>query len=188
MIRDTMHLDYFAYGSNLHPARLGARVPSAKLLGVAEWPGRALVFHKRSVDGSAKCTVVAGLKSRRVFGAVFRFEAAEKVLLDRAEGLGSGYEEEWERLPVGGRSQSVFCYVASPGWVDPGLRPYHWYKRLVLAGARYHGFPADYIAAIEAVESIDDPDRDRRVRNERRVQECGGGFSRDSGAGNINRG
>jgi len=161
-----MHLHYLAYGSNLHPARLGVRVPSAQLVGMAELPGRAMVFHKRSIDGSAKCTLAPGVESQRVFGAVFRIESGERALLDRAEGLGRGYDEMWERLPVGGRSQEVFYYVASPDWVDPGLRPYHWYKRLVLAGARYQGFPADYIAAIAAVESVDDPDPDRRGLNE----------------------
>jgi hypothetical protein len=167
-----MHLHYLAYGSNLHPARLGARVPSAQLVGVAELPGRTLVFHKRSIDGSAKCTVAPGRASQRVHGAVFRLEAAEKALLDRAEGLGLGYDEEWERLSVGSRSTRVFYYVASPEYLDPDLRPYHWYRNLVLAGARHHRFPAEYIAAIEAIESADDPDSDRCVQNEALLREC----------------
>lgn len=179
MCRNAMHLHYFAYGSNLHPVRLGARVPSAKLVGIAELPGRSLRFRKRSVDGSAKCTVGPGRTSERVLGAVFRLDAGEKPLLDRAEGLGSGYDLVREYLPVCGRSREVFYYIAAPDHIDAALQPYHWYKRLVLAGARYHAFPEDYSAAIEEVPSVDDPDHKRRTANEQLLQECRGGFSLD---------
>jgi gamma-glutamylcyclotransferase len=167
-----MQIHYFAYGSNLHPVRLGARVPSAELLGVAELPGHELRFCKRSVDASAKCTVSPGRESQQVFGAVFRIGEREKVLLDRAEGLGSGYSEASERLAVAGRPLDVFYYVAEVAYVDPDLQPYHWYKQLVLAGARYHGFPDRYVAWIESVESMDDPDAARRAANEALVRDC----------------
>lgn len=167
-----MNLHYFAYGSNLHPLRLGARVPSAELLGVAVLPGRELRFCKRSVDGSAKCTVGPGRESQRVLGAVFRIAQHEKALLDKAEGLGSGYAEAWERLVVDGGSLNVFYYVAEAAHVDPDLRPYHWYKQLVLAGARYHEFAPGYVGAIESVESVEDPDAERRAANEARVRDC----------------
>ena len=34
---------------------------------------------------------------------------------------------------------------------DPSLTPYDWYKAFVLAGAREHGLPQDYVAALDAV-------------------------------------
>ncbi|TNF88372.1 MAG: gamma-glutamylcyclotransferase, partial [Gammaproteobacteria bacterium] len=40
-------LYYFAYGSNMSPARLQARVPSARPLGVYRLKGHRLSFHKR---------------------------------------------------------------------------------------------------------------------------------------------
>ena len=176
MSRNAMHLHYLAYGSNLHPVRLGARVPSARLIGVAELPGRTLRFRKRSVDASAKCTVAPGRTSERVVGAVFRIDVAEKPLLDQAEGLGNGYDLVRECLPVSGRSREVFYYVAAPDHIDADLQPYYWYKQLVLAGARYHAFPADYIAAIEAVRSVGDPDHARRTANEALLHECRSGL------------
>lgn len=52
--------------------------------------------------------------------------------------------------------------VPSPTYIStnkpPGLRPYHWYKQHVLAGAQEAHPPAGYIAAIERVESIEDTD------------------------------
>lgn len=46
---------YFAYGSNMSSARLRARVPSCRPIGIAFLPGHELRFHKRSKDGSGKC-------------------------------------------------------------------------------------------------------------------------------------
>ena len=52
-------------------------------------------------------------------------------------------------------------YVATA--VDAALRPYHWYKAYVLAGAQQHALPEEYIQRIRNVESIPDPDL-RRAR------------------------
>lgn len=174
-----MQLYYFAYGSNLHPARLQARVPSAEFVEVAVLPDRALRFCKRSLDGSAKCTLAPALGSR-TFGAVYRLAADEKDLLDRVEGLDRGYEESWQGLPLSDGVVRAFHYVATDDYVDASLRPYHWYKDLVLAGARYHGFPDAYVAAIENVDSVDDPDADRCARHHVILRACGSGFIRES--------
>jgi soluble lytic murein transglycosylase-like protein len=59
-----------------------------------------------------------------------------------------------------------FTYVADKEQLDHSLRPYKRYQRFVLAGAREHGFPPDYIDAIAGVESTNDPDAERRARYE----------------------
>jgi gamma-glutamylcyclotransferase len=167
-----MQLHYFAYGSNLHPARLRARIPSAEFVEVAVLPDRSLRFCKRSEDGSAKCTLLPELGSR-AFGAVYRVEEKDKLLLDRIEGLGRGYDEAWQWLPLSDGVVRVFHYVANDDYDDRSLQPYHWYKHLVLAGARQHGFPGPYLGAIEKVRSIDDPDPGRRARNDEVLALCG---------------
>lgn len=167
-----MRLHYLAYGSNLHPLRLRERVPSARLLGTVVLSGYRLRFCKRSVDGSTKCTVERRGPGQQVHGAVFCISANERAPLDRAEGLGAGYEERREWVELGGERVEVFFYVAMTAYVDDSLHPYHWYKQLVLAGARYHGFPADYIAALDRQPSVDDPDPARRAGNERIVHRC----------------
>jgi gamma-glutamylcyclotransferase len=45
------------------------------------------------------------------------------------------------------------------------VTPYDWYKALVIAGAREHGLPADYIAALAAAPAKPDPDKIRAARN-----------------------
>ena len=60
----------------------------------------------------------------------------------------------------------MFTYVARPQHCEPRLKPFRWYRELVYLGARYHGFPADYLQDLAAVEAIEDRDRDRLSRHQ----------------------
>lgn len=154
---------YLAYGSNLLSARLLARVPSAVPRGPAELPGRVVRFHKRGwLDGSGKADLVPADRSCALaHGVVYEIAAGERELLDRAEGLGRGYLHETVAVTVGGRPAEAFTYRAEPGAVDPRLRPFDWYLELVVAGAREHRLPADYIERLAAVETVADGDTER---------------------------
>ena len=96
-----MKFKYFAYGSNMWTPRLRERVPSAEPMGIASVAGYRLRFHKRSIDGSAKCNAFyTGNNANVVWGVVFDILQAEKANLDRAEGLSpKGYRDS-SRLPV----------------------------------------------------------------------------------------
>ncbi|MCL1552252.1 gamma-glutamylcyclotransferase [Xanthomonas nasturtii] len=83
---------------------------------------------------------------------------ADKPGLDAAEGLGHGYHQATVSFPLNSVTYQAFVYVASLSHIDRSLKPYHWYKQLVLFGARYHHFPEEYVAKLEAVQSIADPD------------------------------
>lgn len=160
----------FAYGSNMPTGRLRQRCPSAMPLGVAELPGYELRWHKKSRDGSGKCDVVqASHANARVYGVLYRIASAEKSLLDRAEGLGTGYAEIDVRVRCNGAAMMAKAYQATAS--DPGLRPYSWYKAFVLAGAREHGLPGEYAAQLAAVDAIEDPDRVRHETNMRLIEE-----------------
>jgi hypothetical protein len=66
-----------------------------------------------------------------------------------------------------GRRQKVLIYLATPDYIDDRLKPYGWYKDVVLAGSREHGLPSEYIAEyIQLVEAIEDPNkaRDKKQR------------------------
>ena len=58
------------------------------------------------------------------------------------------------------------AYIAARSHFEPDLLPYEWYRSLVIAGARYHGFPENYISDLERVDCINDPDLQRRFRYE----------------------
>lgn len=161
-------LYYFAYGSNLHPERLRERVPSSRAVAVAELDGHVLRFHKRGRDDSGKCSILPSNRPRnQVYGMVYRMAAAEQANLDRAEGLGVGYLRVELTVRIDGTPRPVFSYRAQDEHIDDALAPFAWYHQLVLAGARHHGLPAAYIAAIEAIATQPDPDRERHARHAR---------------------
>jgi len=153
----------FAYGSNMLEARIRERAPSAQSLGVAELPGYRLRWHKVGSDGSGKCDIVKGDEEATVFGVLFSIPAAEKSALDRAEGLGSGYAER--KIVVSAQDAPVEASVYYATKTDPSVRPYSWYKALVVAGAKQHALPSHYIATLEVTVVIEDPDRSRHSRN-----------------------
>ena len=163
---------YFAYGSNLLTRRLLARAPSARKHGVAVLRGYGLRFHKRARDASAKCnTVPTGNADDVVHGALFEIDSGDWDSLDRAEGRGAGYEREVLQVePAGDRSPehaalvAAQIYLARPEYVDATLLPYGWYRDLVVAGAREHSLPADYIARLEGQPVMQDPDAEREAR------------------------
>lgn len=147
---------YAAYGSNLHPRRLSDRISSAKLIGTGYLPNRSLRFHKRSLDESGKCNIIS--EGRGVHVGVFELSSADKAILDKIEGLGSGYVGTSLQVPEIGLCES---YVAEYSYTDDSLIPYDWYKELVLLGARFHKFPDSYIEEIDAVATRRDPDQYR---------------------------
>lgn len=155
---------YFSYGSNMSTPRLAARLPSARALEVARLDGHVLKFHKVGKDGSAKCDAESTRDDRSaVHGVLFRIPAGEKWVLDRWEGLADGYGEKFVRVVTrSGEARRALTYHATR--IETGLKPYEWYKEHVLRGAREHGLPAEYVRAIERVETVPDPDRARHER------------------------
>lgn len=153
----------FTYGSNMSHRRLQARVPSARVVTVAELPAHRLRFHKSAMDGSAKCDAEeTGNPDDRVIGVVYEIADAEKPDLDKHEALGFGYDEKQVELRTGTGSLHAWMYYAT--LIDKSLKPFRWYKDHVLIGARENRLPVDYIAQIEAVESINDTKHKRHER------------------------
>lgn len=156
---DTLH--YLAYGSNLWPPRLAARVRLLATLGAVALPDRALAFTKRGADGSGKCHL-ADAPGAMAWGVVYRMAAADKAALDRIEGVGHGYAVIEIDLPGHG---ACFVYQALATALDARLEPFDWYRDYVLAGARHHRLPADYIEAIASTPTVRDADRARDAQN-----------------------
>ena len=155
---------YLAYGSNLLPARLQARVPGARLVGTCRIPGRRLAFHLAGSDGSAKCDIPLE-RGACAFGALYRIGVEGRGRLDAIEGLDVSYVRLGLRILDSPEAGTAEAYVALEDRIEAGIRPYGWYKGLVLAGARYHGFPEDYVSAISAVPELPDPNRSRALEN-----------------------
>jgi hypothetical protein len=136
--------------------RLRERVPSATVVGIGQLAGHALRWDKRSwQDGSGKCDAeTTGRQGDVVWGVLFELDPEDKPALDKAEGLGAGYLEKTVHVLTEAGPITAVTYYATDK--DASLRPYHWYKALVIAGAREHGLPASYRSRLELVVTVSD--------------------------------
>jgi gamma-glutamylcyclotransferase len=158
-----IHVNYFAYGSNMSVKRIAARVPSVAKIGRATLEGHSLVFHKKSIDGSAKCDAIATDGEQDcVHGVLYSLDEAELPLLDKAEGCGQGYIRKSIELQLatGGRATAE-CYFATH--VEKGLHPFGWYLEHVLYGAREAGLPQDYLDWLASIRTDQDPNKERHA-------------------------
>ena len=162
---------YLAYGSNMLPRRIEQRLGTCETLGVVSLDGYALRFHKRGRDGSGKCDAFhTGDPAHTLFGVVYALTAEQQRMLDDFEG--PGYLCRDVTVRIRSRMLTAYAYVARPAHVDADLRPFHWYKSIVLAGARTHGLPSGYVEEIMSVPSNPDPDA---VRDAHHVAMLDGG-------------
>jgi gamma-glutamylcyclotransferase (GGCT)/AIG2-like uncharacterized protein YtfP len=157
---------YFAYGSNMLKERLVERVPSALVRATGHIDGYTIRYNKRSKDGSGKCNLVQTEDDNdRVYGVVYDFLVDNKPTLDKSEGLGSGYNAEEIRVTTDNGEMTAYTYVADESAVDDSLKPYSWYKDLVVKGARQHSLPPEYISHLESFEADNDSDIEREKLN-----------------------
>jgi hypothetical protein len=159
-----MSIAYFAYGSNMASHRLLQRLPGARHVEVGILTGHQLRFHKNDSGLSSKCNIELTDDLRdEVFGVVYQISNEDKQLLDRIEGLGTGYNEKIVSITtLSGALLTSVTYFAID--IDHSLVPYHWYKQHVLRGAIEHRLPAEYVSKIESIESQEDPDQHRSHR------------------------
>ena len=155
---------YFAYGSNMSLSRLRKRTPSAERIGACTLQHHDLRFHKHGADGSGKCDAFQTENSNDfVCGSLFRIDPVEKPALDSAEGLGFGYNEKLVSLTRDtGENVAAFTYYAIK--INDALKPYTWYLQHVVIGAKESNCPSSYVSRIQAIESVEDRNRQREMK------------------------
>jgi hypothetical protein len=155
----------FAYGSNMCSGRFRAYgvfpESDARAALLSEY---RLRFNKRSQkDDSGKANVEPHAGGQ-VWGVLYTIPDPDLARLDAGEG---GYHRA--TLPVrtiDGDVTDAWVYLASKPHNDPTLRPYTWYSRFLVEGAREHSIPAEYVLDLERIDAIQDanPQRDRDNR------------------------
>jgi hypothetical protein len=133
---------YFAYGSNMDLAQMATRCPGARVVEGAVLEGRRFIIAAR---GYANVVPASG---EAVFGLLWDLPPADEASLDRYEGVRPGFyrKDECEVLTTGGRNVGALLYLAAEtgtGEPRPG------YLEAIVAAARHHGLPADYVAQLE---------------------------------------
>ena len=165
---------YFAYGSNMLEQRLKERVKSAEFFSNAWIRGYEVRFRKISIDDSGKADLVqTGNLEDIVHGVVYQFDPDHWHALDKHEGA-TGNNPGYDRVPIQVHTDSgnrdVTTYLARRGSIDESLKPYTWYRDLILCGAEQHGLPEDYRQKIENIVDIPDPDENRKEKREAEKQ------------------
>lgn len=172
-----MALTYFAFGSNMLTERLTRRCPSASPVGPGMLEDHGLAFSKIGREGSGKATIVEQAGSR-VFGVIFTLDPRELGVLDAFEGKGKGYDRIDDcavRHLSEDATVSACTYKAPSAFCDPAMMPFDWYLALVIAGARQHDLPEDYVARIATTPHRADPEPFRPTALEaRQVLACAG--------------
>lgn len=162
-MKDPLH--YFAYGSNMLTVRLRNRVPSTQAIGRAKLPAYRLGWQKNGRDDSAKCDIIPTNKpDDQVWGVLFSFHHQELPKLDEAEDLGTGYKRISIQVWLQNNSHQAITYKALR--IDRSLKPFTWYKKFVVEGAKQHQLPTSYINQLQQVHAKTDWDEERARRNQ----------------------
>lgn len=134
---------YFGYASNMDETQMAARCPGAKLVDGAVLADHGFVITSK---GYANAALSPG---DAVFGLLWDITPADEKSLDRYEGLRAGL---YRKLEVGvtttsGQTVRAMAYLASEKTTG---RPQPGYLEQVVAAARRHHLPEDYIRRLES--------------------------------------
>jgi gamma-glutamylcyclotransferase (GGCT)/AIG2-like uncharacterized protein YtfP len=149
-----MTICYFAYGSNMNPARMQARGLAFVRAEAASLSGYQLVFNKRS--HSKPDVAYANIQHRsnaRVEGVLYTLESTTAVAaMDRFEGTPVRYSRECVAVNTVSGEKSAWIYLANPAVIDNTLLPESNYLAHLLAAEAY--LTAPYLALLRAQPCI----------------------------------
>ncbi|SCY48592.1 AIG2-like family protein [Nitrosospira sp. Nl5] len=156
---------YFAYGANMLSRRIQDAAPSAVAMDTGFIQGHRFTFGKVSRDGSGECDIeVTNNLKDRVYGVLYKINVKDRSNLNDAEGLGT-YSEANVQVVTATDNCPAMTYIARYKDAAP-LRPYQWYKGLVIAGAVEHDLPNAYVEWLRTFEAQVDSNSARRAEGE----------------------
>jgi len=142
---------YFAYGSNLDPGTfLGRRRMRPLDTRVAVLEDFALRFDLPVGPGERGVGNVVACAGERVWGALYLLTLTEAARLDRTEGVHHGAYTRLEVVPRAADGAALAAFTYTSWRRREGRKPSRRYLGLLLAGARHHGLPDDWIARLRA--------------------------------------
>lgn len=109
----------------------------------------------------------------KVWGVLFSVGNEDQEKLDRAEGVGHGYQKM--RIHLDHYMNETMALLSTTRiWAetyvatkrDAKYLPYDWYKNYVITGAVEQKFPEDYIEYLQQIPSKIDQNKNRREREE----------------------
>jgi gamma-glutamylcyclotransferase (GGCT)/AIG2-like uncharacterized protein YtfP len=157
-------MHYFAYGSNLDSQQMSRRCPGATVVGLGELRDHRLTFPLTSHDWGGGVAGVGVAHGESVWGVVYELTDEHLAALDGYEQfVGPGdqhnlYDRETTSVQLvraddGSfpRRLHVWIYLARPANPSPPSRRY---LDTILAGARHHKLPDEYVARLAATTTL----------------------------------
>ena len=131
---------------------MGVLCPSSTCLGSACLDEHRLAFTRRSVRSGTGVADVLSAPDHQVWGVLYELSNEDFDALDRKEGHGWAYTREQKHvgLVADGSKREALLYtvlVKEPNEVPPSRE----YLNCLIAAARRHAFPPDYVSKLEAI-------------------------------------
>ncbi|MEQ3637159.1 gamma-glutamylcyclotransferase family protein [Alcanivorax sp.] len=150
---------YFAYGSNMNPARMAARGMRYRQSLRAQLPGWQLAFNKRAHGkaGIAYANIICAQEKPEglVQGVLYQlWDHREIERMDPFEGHPVRYRRERLGVQTDEGELYTWVYIANAQWQADDLRPERWYLNHLLSGRPW--LSADYYRRLQNTACCDD--------------------------------
>jgi gamma-glutamylcyclotransferase (GGCT)/AIG2-like uncharacterized protein YtfP len=129
---------YFAYGTNMDAAGMRQRCPGATLIGTERLAGYRFVIARAGYAG------LVPDPASDVLGVLWSLTPDDVLGLDAYEGIAEGLYRKATMTVAGGPALVYVPADYSRGTPKPG------YLATVIAAARSHGLPDDYVRELES--------------------------------------
>jgi gamma-glutamylcyclotransferase len=140
-------LRYFAYGSNMDPRHMVARVPNARALGPARLDGFRLVFNIYSTEWKCGAPNLEPNERAHVWGVVWEVPEDEARGLDAYQGHPTFFRKE--EVLVEGPSGLSLVWTYRVAHQEGYVRPSDEYLNGLRAAIRVHGLPPEALDILD---------------------------------------
>jgi cation transport regulator ChaC len=151
-------LYYFAYGSNMNPARVEKRAMKFDAAQSGLLRDYELRFNKRSVKypGAAAANVMPST-SEVTEGVLYRLTHADQIsMMDPFEGYPVRYDRVALPIETASTTVDAWVYIANRDHVAEGLAPARWYLQHLLAGEDF--LSVAYFSVLRQVKCLPSSD------------------------------
>jgi gamma-glutamylcyclotransferase len=158
---------YFAFASNLDPGRMRAVAPSHRVVGLASLADHRLAFPRFSPEWSGGLGAPQLAHSQTLWGMVYDVTDEDLKALDEQEGFrGPGDQHNICDREI----TTVDLVRPDDGSIPRRIRPWIYLTRpsnptapsrryldFIIAGARHHKLPEDYVRKLVTIEAVEAP-------------------------------
>jgi gamma-glutamylcyclotransferase (GGCT)/AIG2-like uncharacterized protein YtfP len=146
---------YLTYGSFMDINNLKKYAPSARFVYKAMIPNWEVQFNYYSRNYGGGVTGIEPALNKLVRGAVYEIPPEEMEQLDIIEGVPQGTYYRHPIMVVSEEGKPMIAHVYRTTNPRGPFKPTKKYLGYMIDGAKQLGFPREYIAELEAVETVD---------------------------------